>query len=151
MIKKIAGILLLILIGIQFIRPERNESTGITDKDISQQYYIPDDIQVMLQRACYDCHSNHTNYPWYTNIQPIGWWMSVHIEDGKEKLNFNEFGALKPKEQDHVVDEIIEVLENGEMPLPSYLAMHGEAKLFEDTAVLIDWARKLKKEIAATK
>ncbi|WP_276481857.1 heme-binding domain-containing protein [Paraflavitalea pollutisoli] len=151
MIKKIAGILLLILIGIQFIRPERNESTGITANDIAQQYYIPPDIQEILQRACYDCHSKNTEYPWYTNIQPVGWWMSKHIEDGKESLNFNEFGSYTPKDQDHVMDEIIEVVGNGEMPLPSYLWMHGEAKLFDDTAVLIDWARKLKKEIAATK
>lgn len=151
MTKKIAGILLLILIGIQFIRPERNESAVIGASDITQLYFVPHDIREMLQRACYDCHSNNTHYPWYANIQPVGWWMSMHIEDGKESLNFSEFGTYSPKDQDHVMDEIVEVLSNGEMPLPSYLTMHGEAKLFEDTAVLIDWAKKLKAEIAAIK
>lgn len=151
--KKILLFLLLIIVGMQFIRPDRNESEGVvTANDISQQYHIPAEVRDILKRSCNDCHTNNTIYPWYTNIQPVGWWMQEHVEDGKRNLNFNEFGTYKPKDQDHVMEEIIEVIEKNEMPLNSYLWMHGEAKLSgEDKAILIDWAKKLKAEIAAVK
>ncbi|AXY75781.1 cytochrome C [Paraflavitalea soli] len=151
--KKILLFLLFVIIGIQFIRPDRNESVGIvTTNDITQQYRIPADISNILKRSCNDCHSNNTHYPWYTNIQPVGWWMQEHVEDGKRDLNFSEFGTYKPKDQDHAMKEIVEVIEKNEMPLNSYLWMHGEAKLSEeDKAALIDWAKKLRAEIAAVK
>ena len=150
--KKIIGILLIILIGIQFIRPDRNESAGITANDITQHYFIPPHITEILERACYDCHSNNTHYPWYTNIQPVGWWMQDHVEDGKRSLNFNEFGTYSPQDQDHAMEEVIEVIEKQEMPLNSYLWMHGEAKLTDgENQALIDWAQQLQAEIAAVK
>lgn len=150
--KKIIVVLLVILIGIQFIRPARNKSTVITANDITQHYFIPPDITEILQRACYDCHSNNTHYPWYTNIQPVGWWMQDHVNEGKESLNFNEFGSYSPKDQDHAMEEVAEVIEKNEMPLNSYLWMHGEAKLTdEEKTLLIDWAKKLQAEIAAVK
>lgn len=150
--KKILLGLLVIIIGIQFIRPVRNESAAITANDISQHYYVSAEVNDILKRACNDCHTNNTIYPWYTNIQPIGWWMQKHVDDGKRNLNFNEFGAYKPKDQDHAMEEIIEVIEHNEMPLNSYLWMHGDAKLSEeDKTTLTDWAKKLKAEIAAVK
>jgi hypothetical protein len=150
--KKILLAILIAFVIIQFIRPSRNESGGITTNDITQQYHVPTPITDILKRSCNDCHTNHTRYPWYTNIQPIGWWMQKHVEDGKRNLNFNEFGTYKPKDQDHVMDEIIEVIEKNVMPQNSYLWMHGEAKLSEeDKAILIAWAKQLKEEIAAVK
>jgi hypothetical protein len=150
--KKILWILLLIFIGIQFIRPTRNESTTITSNDISQLYYVSPEIRDMLKRACNDCHTNNTIYPWYTNVQPFGWWMQEHVEDGKRNLNFSEFGTYKPKDQDHAMEEIIEVIENNEMPIDSYTWMHSDAKLTEEEKeILIEWARQLKAEIAAVK
>ncbi|WP_315817484.1 heme-binding domain-containing protein [Paraflavitalea speifideaquila] len=150
--KKILLAILIILVVIQFIRPARNESGAITANDITQQYHVPEPITDLLKRSCNDCHTNHTRYPWYTNIQPVGWWMQEHVEDGKRNLNFSEFGTYKPKDQDHIMEEIIEVIEKNEMPLNSYLWMHGEAKLSEeDKEVLIAWAKQLKEEIAAVK
>jgi hypothetical protein len=151
--KKIVWFLLFVIVGIQFIRPDRNVSGGaVTANDITQQYRIPAPISDILKRSCNDCHSNNTHYPWYTNIQPVGWWMQEHVEDGKRNLNFSEFGTYKPKDQDDVVEEIVKVIEKNEMPLNSYLWMHGEAKLSEeDKAALIAWAKKLRAEIAAVK
>lgn len=150
--KKIGGVLLLIIIGIQFIRLPRNESAGITPHDISQHYYIPQEVSDILQRSCNDCHTNNTLYPWYTNVQPVGWWMQEHVEDGKHNLNFSIFGTYKPRDQDQLMDHIIEVIEKNEMPLRSYLWMHSDASLSEDDkAALIAWAKKLKAEIAVVK
>lgn len=150
--QKIGLFLLFVFIGIQFIRPTRNEFSLVTVNDISRQYYLPDAVKNILERSCNDCHTNYTRYPWYTNIQPIGWWMQEHIDDGKRSLNFSKFGSYTPKDQDHVMEEFREVIEKEEMPLKSYLWMHGEAQLSpKEKALLIDWAKKLQAEIAAVK
>jgi hypothetical protein len=70
--KKIGLIILVVLTGIQFIQPARNENGQALPSDISRIILIPSNVQLILQTACYDCHSNHTNYPWYTYVQPIG-------------------------------------------------------------------------------
>lgn len=80
-------------------------------------------------RACYDCHSNETKYPWYSNIAPASWWTQNHIDEGRSKLNFSEF-TTNPGE----AEEAVKVLENGEMP-PNYytwFGLHSAAKLTED-------------------
>lgn len=89
-------------------------------------------------------------YPWYTNIQPVGWWMQWHVNEGKSHLNLSDFAAYAPKRQHHKLEETIEMVKNGEMPLNSYLWMHGNSKLSqEDQSTLVNWADALMKEIAA--
>lgn len=150
--KKILGVIVIIFVGIQFIRPERNESAGITANDISQHYHVPTRVQEILQRACNDCHTNNTIYPWYTNIQPVGWWMQHHVDEGKRALNFNKFGTYAPKKQDHKMEEVIEMVEQDEMPLNSYLWIHRNAQLSAaDKKALIDWAKQVRAEIAVVK
>ncbi len=148
--KKILITLLVIIIGIQFIRPEKNHSTGISASDISRHYTIPAKVDAILKRSCNDCHTNNTTYPWYTNIQPVGWWMQWHVNEGKSHLNFSEFASYAAKRQHHKLEETIEMVKEGEMPLNSYLWIHGNAKLTgEDTATLLSWADGLMREIAA--
>lgn len=145
--KKILFALLIILIIVQFIRPSRNESNA-AENDISTVYPVPDDVQLTLKKACYDCHSNHTLYPWYTNIQPVGWWMQNHVNEGKAELNFSEFATYKPKKQDHKLDEVIELVEKGEMPLSSYTVIHKNAVLTsEEKNALIAWAKGVRQQI----
>ncbi len=150
--KKILWGLLILIIGIQFIRPARNEAAAIAANDISKFYHIPANVQNILQRACNDCHTNNTIYPWYTNIQPVGWWMQDHVNEGKRELNFSEFGTYAPKKQDHKMEEVIEMVEHNEMPLDSYTWMHGDAKLSEEEkTALIAWAKQIRAEIAVVK
>ena len=148
--KKILLALLAILIILQFIRPERNRSSAMSPNDISRHYRIPANVDTILKRSCNDCHSNNTTYPWYTNIQPIGLWLQSHVNDGKSHLNFSEFVTYAPKRQHHKLEETIEMIKQGEMPLNSYLWIHGNAKLSnQDQATLVNWADGLMKEIAA--
>jgi hypothetical protein len=91
-IKKILLAALIVFIAIQFIRPARNECGQPSPTDISKIDSVPGNVQTILKTYCYDCHSNHTNYPWYSNIQPAGWWLASHIKEGKAELNFSEFG-----------------------------------------------------------
>lgn len=85
-----------------------------------------------LKIACYDCHSNQPTYPWYSNIAPVSWWMQNHIDEGSHHLNFSEWGTYSEKRKNHKLEECIEMVEEGEMPMAYYTWMHKEAKLTDD-------------------
>lgn len=141
--KKIGMALFAILVIIQFIRPERNGNWEKSDNDISMAINVPSNLQQILETSCYDCHSNHTTYPWYTNIQPIGLWMQHHVDEGKEELNFSEFKTYKPKRQKHKLEEIAEQVNEHEMPLSSYTLIHKNAILTpEQNVALVSWAKQ---------
>jgi hypothetical protein len=147
--KKILLTLLAVFIIIQFIRPAKNKSSQVSANDISRHYAVPANVDAILKRSCNDCHTNNTTYPWYTNIQPVGWWMQHHVNEGKSHLNLSEFAGYAPKRQHHKLEETIEMVKEGEMPLNSYLWIHGNAKLSDnDQATLVNWADALMKEIA---
>ena len=142
--KKIGLVVLILLIGIQLIQPARNSSGQVPATDISKTVFIPGSVQSLLQTACNDCHSNNTNYPWYANVQPLGFWLQNHVNEGKEHLNFSEFGKLSPKEQAHAFEEMAEEVEEDHMPLDSYLWIHKEAQLTaQEKQTLISWATTL--------
>ena len=144
MLKKILLALLVILVLIQFFRPEQNISGDLT-YDISKKYNIPEDVNQLLKVACNDCHSNNTVYPWYANVQPVAWWINDHIEDGKRHLNFSEFIHRPIAIQNHKLEETIEMVEDHEMPLESYtnFGLHAEANLNEEERnKIIAWAEK---------
>lgn len=144
MIKKITILFAIVLIAIQFIKPEKNISTEAQPNDIAVAMNVPDNVNIILRKACYDCHSNTTNYPWYANIQPVAWWMADHIKEGKKELNFSEFGSFKLKRKIKKFTEIADEVTEGEMPLGSYTWIHKDAKLSKDeTNLLINWANEM--------
>ncbi|MDZ7613519.1 MAG: heme-binding domain-containing protein [Flavobacteriaceae bacterium] len=119
MLKKILTVLLVIFVLIQFVRPEKNTSNDQT-YDVNAKYKVPTEVDLVLKTACNDCHSNKTNYPWYANIQPAAWWLSDHVNEGKEHLNFSNFTQLPVAVQNHKFEEVIEVIDENKMPLESY-------------------------------
>ncbi|GHB84742.1 heme-binding domain-containing protein [Persicitalea jodogahamensis] len=144
--------LIVVFLLVQFIRPERNESDDRTN-DISTKYEIPKDVDHVLQVACNDCHSNKTVYPWYANVQPAAWWLSEHVNDGKRHLNFSEFTRLPVAVQNHKFEEIVEMVEEKEMPMKeyTYLGLHSEADITDDQRqLIIDWARNQMDFLKAT-
>lgn len=146
--KKIGMIILIVFILIQFIHPAKNLSAE-KSKSISVKYSVPENVSQILDAACNDCHSNKTVYPWYTNIQPVDWFMAKHVNDGKRHLNFDEFLSYRPYKQNHKLEEIDEVLAEGEMPLNSYTWMHPKAKLKpEEKEILIKWSKDLRDSMA---
>jgi len=150
MIKKILIGLLLVLVAIQFIRPAKNQSAELSANDISRAYTISGEMQDLLKTSCADCHSNNTVYPWYSNVQPVAWWLANHVKEGKKELNFSEFATYSPKKQAHKLKEVIEQVKEGEMPLNSYTWIHKNATLTDDQKLAISsWADALRKEIAA--
>lgn len=131
------------LVIIQFIHPERNLSDD-QSYSISTKYAVTDEVNGILKVACNDCHSNKTEYPWYANVQPVAFWLAHHVEEGKEELNLSTFTKLPIAVQNHKLEETIEMVKEGEMPLASYtfFGLHKEANLSEtQKKVLIDWAK----------
>lgn len=140
---KIILAILAVLLIIQVIRPAKNQGEIYTENHISKLVDVPADVDQILKTSCYDCHSNNTHYPWYTNIQPVGWWMGYHVHEGTEELNFSEFKTYPLKKQLHKLEEVAEVIEEKHMPISSYLKMHKEAELSEEQSQkLISWAKE---------
>jgi hypothetical protein len=143
MLKKILLGLLIVFVLMQLYRPFNNNGEARGPKDITTVVPTSPEVLHILEVACYDCHSDHTNYPWYTNIQPIGWWIQHHVDEGVEELNFTQFATYPEKRRKHLMHEIEEVVEEGEMPLESYIGQHPEAKLSDDQKHLLEeWAKQ---------
>lgn len=141
--KPVLYILLAIFVLAQFIRPERNQS-GIETYGIQTKYPVPEPVDAILKVACNDCHSNYTRYPWYSNIQPVAGWLAHHVEEGKRELNFSEFTRMKVAIQNHKLEETIEMINEGKMPLGSYTWTHRDAVLStEQKQMLTDWAQSI--------
>ena len=141
MLKKILLFLLLALIVIQFIHPKPNKASGDQPNYIGKKYAIPADVESILKKACNDCHSNNTRYPWYSNIQPVDWWLDSHIKDGKKEMNLDEYSNRSLRYQYNKMKQTAELVKKGEMPLNSYTWIHKDAKLTEEEkSKLIDWA-----------
>ena len=136
----ISGIL---FIALQFIRPVHNKSSKVLPTDISKVITVPDTVLTLLKHACYDCHSNNTDYPWYSNIQPMGWLMAYHIKQAKNQLNFSAFGSYPQRRQLSKLDGINNSIKDNIMPLKSYKIMHKSAQLSTDEkSLLINWAQR---------
>src|SRR5450755_285766 len=148
MIRKILIVLLVFFIGIQFIRPARNNGIAESSTDITHYVQIPDTIMNLLKTSCYDCHSNHTVYPWYVNINPVGLWLKNHIDDGKRAINFSDLSGFCKKKLDHRMKDIAEQVDSIEMPLATYTFIHRYAKLDSGRIQIIKkWTIAARKEI----
>jgi len=147
--KKWLLILLVALILIQFVQPARNHNGQVLQTDITRVFTVPPKVKVILAAACYDCHSNNTRYPWYASIQPGGWWLAHHINEGKEELNFSEFGSYTHRRQISKLRAIENSIKDGSMPLSSYTLMHKNARLTtEEKALVIDWLKLTRDSLA---
>ena len=135
MLKKIIGALIAIALLIQLVPVEHSNPPEMAPLQ------VPDETAQILNRACYDCHSNKTKWPWYSRVAPVSWWVTHHVDEGREHLNFSNWGLSSPKDQAEYAEEIVEEVEEGKMPMSSYVVGHPEAALSEtDIATLRAWA-----------
>ncbi len=139
----VLAIVAVLFILIQFIPRDHNQSTAVPVNDITTVYKVPPDVQAVFKKACYDCHSNNTNYPFYARIQPMRYMMDMHVAAGKDELNFNEFGTYSSRKKRSKLRAISTSLDEGSMPLPSYLLIHRDVRLSrQDIAAIKNWIRK---------
>jgi hypothetical protein len=138
-----AGLAALVLLAaIQFIRPARNRGAAAGPQDVAARVAVPADVGRLLVDACYNCHSDRTAYPWYADVQPAGWWLAHHVNEGKAHLNFSRFAAYPPKRAGRKLDGVAELVDKQDMPLVSYTWLHPEARLTaEQRARIVVWAQ----------
>jgi len=140
--------LVAVLIIMQFFQPAKNIAKAATTDDIFFQVQCDQLVKKNLVTACYDCHSNTTRYPFYSRIAPVSWMMARHIKEGKEHLNFSEWGKYEKKEQLKLLTEICDVVTEGEMPMKSYTLMHSSAVLNpQDKEDICAWTESASEEV----
>ncbi len=142
-LKKTAMFLLVLFVGMQLYRPEKNKAQGDHTPEFITETNPPKDVKVILQQTCYNCHSNNTEYPWYNTIAPVSYWLADHVKEGKKHLNFSIWDTYELKKKDHKLEELIEEVEEGDMPLKEYTWTHESARLTEkQRTAIIDWAKQ---------
>lgn len=146
--KKIFIALLVVLVVLQFFQIDKTNPAVDESKDFLKTQNTPEEIASIIKTSCYDCHSNESKYPWYSNVQPAGWFLKDHIDEGREELNFSTFTDYELKRQDHKLEECIEYIEKDEMPLGSYTLVHREAALTEaQKNILIDYFKSVRTKL----
>ena len=141
---------LILLILIQFIKPKRNNGQALGRNDFTHEILTSDTIMSILKVSCFDCHSNHTNYPWYAEINPVSWWLTHHVNEGKKELNFSEFATYNARRKKKKLEEISEQVKEHEMPLSSYTLIHKDAKLNQQQIeAIVQWSNAARQQLSA--
>ena len=139
MLKKTAIFTIIFLISIQFISVDKTNPP--VDENISLK--APQEIMQLLKKGCYDCHSNETKWPYYSDIAPVSFFVASHVKKGREAMNFSTWTEIDPKIKQERLKRAVITINNGRMALPSYLSAHEEAKLSKDEKeILTAWFKK---------
>jgi len=145
LIKLIGLAVLVVLAGLQFIPTRSNQSAEVPSTDFVLTYKVSGEVGRILHTSCYNCHSNNTSYPWYSRVQPVGWFLQNHINKGKAELNFSEFGTYSLRKQKSKMSSMANQIIKNEMPLSSYTLIHRDASLSEERKkTLVDFLNALK-------
>ena len=143
--KKVLIIVIVILVAIQFITIDKTNPPLEMSKDFISTTNPPSDLGTVIKSSCYDCHSHHTKYPWYSNVAPVSWLIKDHINNGRNHLNFSTWADYSEKKKDHKLEECIEMVKSGEMPMNGYVMLHDEAEItHENKMKLISWFTELR-------
>jgi hypothetical protein len=145
------GVGLIIFLALsQFIRPARTNPPTDPRKTLEAAAHPPATVAVILDRACGDCHTNRTRWPWYTNVAPISWWIIDHVNEGRRRVSYDDWGDYDPARQRKELDQTCQRVDRQNMPLTSYLLVHGEAALSDrDRQAICDWTRAMMLTAAA--
>lgn len=132
--------MIVIFIAIQFIPSGMPGTQPETDKSITHSTLASEAVLNMLKISCFDCHSNQTNFPWYSKLAPSSWLLADHVKEGKSHLNFSDWENYSRREKIGLLEEMKEEVESGAMPLKSYLIIHRDAVLNkEEIKIISDW------------
>jgi hypothetical protein len=147
-LKIIAIVLFIAFIAIQFYRPDRTAPPIVESETLEASTRVPEKVEQILIKSCNDCHTNKTNYPWYSQIAPASLFLASHVDEGRRELNFSIWNTYETRRKRRKLDEICEQVTERYMPLPSYLWIHWDAKLSdENIKILCDWAEQEKAKL----
>jgi hypothetical protein len=142
--RKLAIMLFLLFVAAQLIPISR------TNPLVTGEIEVPAEVGSLLERSCYDCHSNETEWPWYSRVAPASWLVAWDVSKARDELNFSQWADYDERRRAHKLEELEEHVEEAEMPLPRYLWLHADARLSDaERGILIEWARSLRGDTPA--
>lgn len=145
--KILVGILVVFII-LQFFGIDKSVPETDPSKDFITMHEPPAAVENLVRSACYDCHSYETEYPWYSNIVPVSWWMQDHINEARDEMNFSLWADYSTSDASDLLDDIVDEVESEAMPLPSYTYIHSDARLTdEQRQQLNEWVSSLRSHI----
>ncbi|HEX6650954.1 MAG TPA: heme-binding domain-containing protein [Pyrinomonadaceae bacterium] len=146
-----AIVVALIVVGLQFSTPAHTNPSVDGAQTLAGTTPVPPEVSALFARSCNDCHSNTTNWRWYTYVAPVSWFTVDHVNKGREELNLSEWGRYSKRMKETRLRAICGECRNGEMPLASYALVHRETKLSPDEVKMIcEWTENARKQLEAT-
>jgi len=141
-------IVIMIVIILQFFKPDIQNPSEDSKKFITSHLQMPNDVLNQLEKSCFDCHSFRTKWPWYSKISPVVYLINSDVQEGREHLNFSEWGDYSKSDMMEMLEDIEKEVMDGEMPLGIYLPLHPEAKLSDESKkMFVEWAKKSGEQI----
>ena len=135
--KKLLIFVILVFVGIQLVPMNVPADLPVKEGDAIE---ASENVQAILERSCFDCHSSHTTFPWYSNIAPVSWFTKDHVKDAREKLNFSNWNSYTDEKKMKYLEKLPKAIKS-KMPMESYFIMHKDAKLSEeDKKAIAEWA-----------
>ncbi len=136
--KKIIFWIAVVFLAIQLIPINRDNKAIDKNNNFVDINNTPENVKSILKNACYDCHSNETKYPKYSYIAPISWAVKDHINEGREYLNFSEWGSYNKDLKQNAIEKTISTVRDLQMPLPSYIGYHPKANLTTEQRTILE-------------
>lgn len=134
----VIGALVLLVLVLQMV-----PTAAADNPPVEEEVRAPEEVMTVLRRACYDCHSHETVWPWYAHVAPAKWLVRKDVAEGREELNFSTWNRYDAERRAHKWEEVAEEVAEEEMPLKVYLPLHGEARLTaEERELLVAWAQQ---------
>jgi len=140
--------LVVAFVAIQAIRPSKTNPPVDEARTMKANTQMSPEVSAILDRACSDCHSSRTTWPWYSQIAPVSWYVVGDVNDGRKELSLSEWATYEPRRKARKLQEICEQIEKGEMPMKSYVLIHPTARLSDsDKQILCDWAKQERERV----
>ena len=131
-----------LFISVQFVRPNKTNLPVDQSRTIEAHVRVTPEVAGIFERACKDCHSNQTDWPWYAQVAPVSWYVVDHVKHGRRNMNFSEWSRYDREQADWLLGAMCMTAERGRMPLSSYARLHHAAKLSPaDVQTLCAWSQ----------
>lgn len=141
-------IVVTVFLILQFIPNGMPENEFMAGQGISELAEVPEDVQLILEKACFDCHSQHVKFPWYSYVAPTSWLVARDVNIGRQHLDFDRWGELSKRKQLQTLDEIDDEVSSGTMPMIIYTFMHSDAKLTrEEREAIVNWSEQMAEQV----
>jgi hypothetical protein len=132
MVRTLKSIAALIAVAVIVGRVRTEQRTAIEARNRGLRHLQSSEHPQVLMQACGNCHSNQTDWPWYSHVPPVSWWIARHVREGREKLDFSEWQTYSTTQKRDKLESVCGLISTGRMPPHIYTAMHPEARLTEE-------------------